>query len=316
MRMFYAQHNPPIATNAPFVRVIHLRKSKGSFFLNDLDDGVQNIRTQYKIPAYIPFGKTIDILLVDRALTSYQQGAIRSLMNKGEIAAFILVNRDVIQADIGEIYEVNLIQSLVTIDTSGGAAFVTLPTENIPEGWEIEVKKTTPDLNQIQLNAGTGDIEGQGPLYVVTGEQKAVKLTYNNGTWWVTKASSPPSPTQATNRWIVTSSIAVPSSGVLYLSSGNVPTSSCPFVTPSNGFIRELSVRVDRVDTARSFNLEVVLNGSVITFLNLPVGSLRQYSTMLSIPFLGGDEIAIRLVSLGSGKSSFRNVNAMLAVAL
>jgi len=315
--MFYAQHNPPIATNAPFIRVIHLRKSKGSFHLNDMDDGVQNIRTQYKLPVYIPYGMTIDILMVDRAMTSYHQGAIRNLMNRGEVAAFVLVNRDVISAVIGEIYNVNLTQSLVTVDTSGGAAFVTLPTGDIPEGWEIEIKKITTDLNQIQLDAGTGDIENAGPIYVVTGEQEAVKLTYNDGTWWVlTKASSSlPSPTQAKNRWAVTSSISVPSSGVLYLSSGNVPTSSCPFVTPSNGFIRELSVRVDRVDTARSFNLEVVLNGSVVTFLNLPVGSIRQYST-LSIPFLEGDEIAVRLVSLGSGKSSFRNVNAILAVAL
>lgn len=347
MRMFYAQHNPPIFANAPFIRVIHLRKSKGSFFLNDLDDKVQNIRTQYKIPSYIPFGKTIDILMVDRALTSYQQGAIRNLMNKGEISAFILVNKDVVQSEIGEVYDVNLTQSLVTIDTSGGAAFVTLPTENIPEGWEIEIKKTTSDLNQIQLDAGTGDIEGSGPMYVVAGEQEAVKLTYNLGTWWVLTKSSgaggvgPPGKSayevavdngfvgteeewleslvgapgegESLRDYLFANSFFVPDAGTLYLESDGVNTASVPLTLNVPSVLRSMSVRVNEVDNVRTYDMEVRVNDTVTDTLTLPLSTLYASATNLSTVINVGDAIVIRLVKTsGAGSSSFNNIRATL----
>jgi len=403
------QHNPEIAVNAPFIRVIHLRNSAGSLFINDVDDNVYNNRTQYQVQSYIPFGKTIDILMTDRVLTSYHQGGIRNLKNRGLIAAFILRNRDVVQADIGFVYKVTPTEDLVLADTSAGAAFITLPSaEDVPEGFTIQIKKTSVDANQLQITSPDGQIDDNGSLYVLAGSQEAVSLEIDeNGDWWVLTKSNAVSGggggTSSTNHekslhvgvvtglsataevtreakaslrvrttstgalsdaaftgtvivglvkecdadltvnagitasaevthqasstlsvrstaagalsrrvserrdYYLTGAIAVPKgAGILYLNEDNVTTSSVPLVVNRRSRLVGGSIRVDVVDPVQTYDLEILLNGTVVESLRLPVSTLKVSSFGFSTPVAPDDEIQVRLSRVaGSNKSQF-----------
>ena len=103
--------------------------------------------------------------------------------------------------------------------------------------------------------------------------------------------------------------------GVRYLKVGNTQTSATPLVVAHDGQLWGATLRVDRPDVARDYRLEILVNGVVAEFLDLPSGSIINTTEAFSTAVLKGDEVSARLVrTAGAGRSTFRNIVATLDV--
>jgi hypothetical protein len=110
---------------------------------------------------------------------------------------------------------------------------------------------------------------------------------------------------------------AVPSArGVLYLRTGDVPTSSAPITVDRAATLTGAAVTVDVADGTRTYELQVLVNGTVRETLVLASGFIKAATTGFSYSVTALDEISLRLVrSSGSGKSTFQNAVATLTVS-
>lgn len=107
----------------------------------------------------------------------------------------------------------------------------------------------------------------------------------------------------------------VPDNGVRYLRVGDVATSAAPVVLDSGVTVTGLSLSVDVADGSRTYDLEVLRNGSIVGTLTLPLSTKSITASSLAISMAGGDEIAARIRRIsGSGPSSYRRVFAGLAL--
>ena len=186
----------PIRKSARFIRVRHTGVSGGSLFLSDLDTP-ENKRDNEKIPVYVPFEETVDILLTDRTLGSYQQGSIRGFLDHGLLEAWIVQNVEV-DEDKGQmmpVYDVEIDDKLITVDTSSGDVVVTLPDifsepfpENrTPEGTQVTVKKISNDSNRVLVTPFAGQlIDGSPNAFVLDDYLESVGLQSDDqGNWWI-----------------------------------------------------------------------------------------------------------------------------------
>lgn len=190
------QHRALIRKNAKFIRLRHLKNNKGSLFLSDLDTE-ENKLGNNKIPVYIPFGDTVDILLTDRTLTSYQQGSIRGFIDSNFLEGFIVQNFEIEEGQgvSVPVYDVNPDDELITIDTSSGDVLVNLPEilsnpfpqERLPEGTKLTIKKITSDGNRVVITPAAGElIEGSPASYIIEDYLDLVVLQSDDqGNWWV-----------------------------------------------------------------------------------------------------------------------------------
>lgn len=105
---------------------------------------------------------------------------------------------------------------------------------------------------------------------------------------------------------VLTSPVKVPGQGTLYLRFGEVSTGDVPASAPATGNIKRLFIQVDVADSSRSYDVEVVVEGSVAETVNLPVSTQKTSDVTLSASVTAGDDIQVRLVrDTGSGSSSF-----------
>lgn len=106
---------------------------------------------------------------------------------------------------------------------------------------------------------------------------------------------------------------AVPVFGTLYLQTGDVPTSSAPLIVDRAAKLTGATLSVDRPDSSRTFQLEVLVNGTLEETLPLALSTSKAVTIGFAKVLAALDEIQIRLVRLtGTGKSTFRNVAATL----
>jgi hypothetical protein len=184
--------------NAKFIRIVHLETAKGSLYLSDLDSE-ENKKNEYKIPVYIPYGTTIDILLTDRTLTSYQQGSIRGFVDKGLLEAFVVQNVKVENVeDTLPSYDITIDDELITVDTSNGDVLLNLPNldyemrrNSSTTGKKFTFKKVSQDANKVFVAPYIGDfLEGsnlsvslEAPLGFVTLQSD------KSGNWWIINQS-------------------------------------------------------------------------------------------------------------------------------
>lgn len=189
-------HRALIRKNAKFIRLRHLKNNQGSLFLSDLDTE-ENKLGNNKIPVYIPYGETIDILLTDRTLTSYQQGSIRGFIDQNFLEGWIVQNLEV-EEDKGTpvpVYDAEIDEELITVDTSVGDVLINLPEilgtpfpqERLPEGTRFAIKKITSDSNRVIISPAAGDnIEGSPASYIIEDYLDLVVLQSDDqGNWWV-----------------------------------------------------------------------------------------------------------------------------------
>lgn len=73
-----------------YIRVFHTGASKRSIYLKDIDGEINRGNDRQKSPCYVPYQGSIDILLTDRTLASYEQGDIRGFIRKGYVRAYIV----------------------------------------------------------------------------------------------------------------------------------------------------------------------------------------------------------------------------------
>lgn len=314
-------HTYPIRRGAKFIRLRHTGASGGSLFLSDLDTP-ENKRDNEKIPVYVPFQETVDILLTDRTLTSYQQGSIRGFLDGGLLEGFILQN---IEVDEGieqfvPAYDVQVDDTLLTVSTDGGDVLVNLPDifsepfpqERTPEGTRITIKKTSLDGNNVLITAPVGNtIEGVPGTYALSEALGAVTLQADGlGNWWVLNSNVAGGGGGGEELSVnsFTSGIAVPAgTGTLYLKSGEVATSAAPWIAPGAGRLGGLACAVDIADT-QDYTVDVLINGVVVSSVSLPAGDTEVVQA-LAVGVVQGNRIQVRMVrDGGSNKSVFRNV--------
>lgn len=318
-------HRALIRKNAKFIRLRHLRNNKGSLFLSDLDTD-ENKHGNNKIPVYVPYGETVDILLTDRTLTSYQQGSIRGFIDQNFLEGFVVQNLE-IEENQGvpvPVYEVNIDDELVTVDTSGGDVLVNLPEilgtpdpEGIlPEGTRFAVKKVTNDAGQVLLTPFPGEtIEDSPAAYVLDTYLDSIILQSDGlGNWWVIGGN-----VQGGAGVVVdspsfisfTTDTCVPSYGTQFLKLGTVYTSSVPWKAPSSLRIENWTISVDVADT-KNYNIEILVNGLLLDTLPFPAGSLEVSGTV-SQNVIQDANISIKVVrDSGSGVSLFQNMRLNL----
>lgn len=260
-------HAMPMQQNAKFIRMVHLGNNKGSLYLSDLDSD-ENKRNEYKIPVYIPYGMTVDILLTDRTLTSYQQGSIRGFVKNGWAEAFVVQNIKVREnvEQVVPVYDVSIDDDLLTIDTTNGDVLLNLPQvpyeiskQSSTQGKRFTFKKISDDENKIILTAAVGDtIEGLlNPLEVQDPNGFVTLQRDINSGWWVVGRSTTtidpvdPSPDDYE---LVEEIFDIDNTTTTSVSLSSVPISGTDKVF-WNG-----------VDLTRGASYDYTLSGSVITF--------------------------------------------------
>jgi len=107
--------------------------------------------------------------------------------------------------------------------------------------------------------------------------------------------------------------VAVAGAGTLTLLGAGATTVA--FSIPRAGTITGASIRVNVIDAARAYNLEVLLNGASVATVALPVSALGAFSTALSVAVAAGDQIGARLVrTSGAGGSTFVGEAALVEI--
>lgn len=122
-------------------------------------------------------------------------------------------------------------------------------------------------------------------------------------------------PATFTKRFTVALShrLRVPSSGVQYLSVGEVVTSHVPITLPTDAILDGASIRVDRTDTNNEYELRVLVGGIVQETVTLPTGQTFASASDFTTFVAEGDDVQVLLArTSGSGASAFRSVNVSL----
>lgn len=108
----------------------------------------------------------------------------------------------------------------------------------------------------------------------------------------------------------------VPNAGTLQLlGAGNTPVGYRLYVA---GTISNASIQVNAADGARSFNLEIRVNGVTVATLALPAGSIGAdtCTAPIAVAVACGDVITTFLVrTAGAGQSTFTDESAMVEVS-
>jgi hypothetical protein len=105
----------------------------------------------------------------------------------------------------------------------------------------------------------------------------------------------------------------VPNGGTLYLDNGSVNCAVAGITTATAMSITAISVRVDAVDAARNYNVDVVSNPSTapVSLQTLALnGTISNQVSGLSVAVGAvGTEVGVRIVrTSGAGPSTFRHI--------
>jgi len=107
----------------------------------------------------------------------------------------------------------------------------------------------------------------------------------------------------------------VPAGGTRFLSTfQNIATSSTGDRIIRASILRGVSVKVNVIDTARSFDINVLSPSSgvpvIIATLTLPVSTIGVQTSSLSVAIAAGAELGAQIVrATGAGASTFTNIN-------
>lgn len=101
----------------------------------------------------------------------------------------------------------------------------------------------------------------------------------------------------------------IPATLARYFWEGEVNLICVPWIIESDAEIFAATVRVNKVDTDRAFDIEILVNGSVVQTLDFTAGSLDK-TFSFSENVSAGDEIQLRMSrsSGTSGSSTFQDV--------
>lgn len=114
--------------------------------------------------------------------------------------------------------------------------------------------------------------------------------------------------------YVFTSRTKTPASGVLYLEVGEVNCRTAGVTAITNTLLTGLSIRVDAVDGAKDFDVEVVTDPSaavpsLIGALTLSSGNKSDQRNDLSAGITAGSEWGVRITrKTGAGRSDFSNI--------
>lgn len=174
-------------TGVSFLRVRHLENNEGSLYLNDLGSDDQQYNQHFKIAAYVPYGKVIDLPLTDGVLLSYFRGAVRNLINRNLVEAYILHNNSIVSV-VDSPTTISPGENVVLVDTSQGDITLKLPVLSlIGSGNEFVVKKITPDSNFVYLEGQENDkIENDTVAFSMDDPFGALTLRSSDSGWWLT----------------------------------------------------------------------------------------------------------------------------------
>lgn len=135
------------------------------------------------------------------------------------------------------------------------------------------------------------------------------------GGWTVGPQSASSSPSKFLT--VMTHSNGVPNAGTRYLRIGqNLTTSVAGFHLTSNAKLNVITVQVNTVDNARSYNIEILKDPAgrlgapvVLGTLSLPTGTLSGSTSITGTTLTPSDEIGARIVrASGAGSSTFRRI--------
>jgi len=75
-----------------YIRVTHTGVTKNSIYLKDLDGEINRGTDRQKVPCYVPFQGSIDVLLCDHTLASLKSGDVSGFVSLGCVKAFVVRN--------------------------------------------------------------------------------------------------------------------------------------------------------------------------------------------------------------------------------
>lgn len=293
------------------LRVTHTGLSKSSIFISDLDDGVRDLYSFRKPgPVYVPYLQTVDITYASSVAKSFEVGGIRGFINRGHLTAVFVFG----PALAPLISALDRKVSATSADTVPGSL-----TDKISFAADtpLTVSVTNPGANEgyrLSLDGDQVDIDFTPSNYIptLTGtasdtQDLAAHLKgiddYLGSTISAAKVRD----------YVLTGDFQVPAAGTLYLKFGSIFTSSTPLLVNKSLSLRGAALRVDLADISRTYELQVLRNGTVSETLTLTPGNVSVYTNVFTTAFIPGDEISARLVRMaGLGKSSFANIVASL----
>ena len=108
----------------------------------------------------------------------------------------------------------------------------------------------------------------------------------------------------------------IPGQGEQYLfGPGPVATSSAGQKMLYAGTITGMAVQVDRIDSSRTYSIQVLVNGVNSGAVSLASGVDNASTTALAVAYAAGDELSFRAVrTAGSGRSTFGEMSLLVAV--
>jgi hypothetical protein len=191
--------------------------------------------------------------------------------------------------------------------------------------------------------AANSSVTSDGTNLVVSGDQTTVGVGYfSNHIQVGDVASDPYTPQQGDVRWDGTAflgydginwstlshtatyrysiSTGVPTAGTRYMVTGDgVATSAAGDRISRDSRIRTITVEVQQIDTARSFDIEILSTPSgtptLLSSLTLPVSTKGAIVTSLDVAVSAGTEIGARIVrATGTGQSSWNEANVTVGM--
>lgn len=268
------------------IRLTHTGLSEGSIFIDDLREG-QDRQSLHRNegPSYVPVGGSIELTYSGLTAISLERGGIRKFVDGGYLTVEFILSPEFLAA----IPATAPLAHATTHERSGsdpidgdhlGIDFT--PTTYTPDDSIAEADD--PDdlaahLKGIDTALGAG---GFGDNYRI--------LQMNRH-------------------------LNVPSNSVLYLSNGDVPTSSAPLVFRSNGQLIGATISVNTADSARDFALRLLINGAIQESLTLNAGNTSAVTSGFTTAISSGDEISAYLERVGGpiSKSDFDGISVMVS---
>ena len=107
----------------------------------------------------------------------------------------------------------------------------------------------------------------------------------------------------------------VPGSGTQYLFVHDASTSDVPHVVLGAGAFFGATIAVNTADASNDYDVQFLLNGSVVETLSFSSGNTKAIDTSFSTSVSSLDEIEVRMVrTSGSGRSDFRRAVVTLHI--
>lgn len=166
----------------------------------------------------------------------------------------------------------------------------------------------------VQGQTGLQGEDGLQGLQGQTGVQGQTGLIGNTGVKGATGSAG-----RGIN-WRYTHEAGVPESGTRYLKSGSIVCSSCGDRLPTDSTLCAISIKVDSVDTTRTYDAQIITSPSatpvVISTLSLPLNTIGLSTNSVLVGIPADTEVGVRLFKTGGiGESTFNAIDVNIALA-